>query len=58
MDSIFGDVAMNRVKFDAKQEYEYLANFRILQNSFKVHGIDKVRRKEVADVQRRARERV
>ncbi|POY71235.1 hypothetical protein BMF94_5547 [Rhodotorula taiwanensis] len=41
MDSIFGDVAMNRVKFDAKQEYEYLSNFRILQNSFKVHGIDK-----------------
>ncbi|KWU46764.1 hypothetical protein RHOSPDRAFT_31582 [Rhodotorula sp. JG-1b] len=41
IDSIFGDVPMNKVKFEAKQEYEYLSNFRILQNSFKVHGIDK-----------------
>ena len=44
VDSIFGDVAMAKVKMQAKQEYEYLANFRVLQNSFKVHGIDKVRR--------------
>lgn len=36
---------MNKVKMQAKQEYEYLANFRILQNSFKVHAIDKVRRR-------------
>lgn len=43
IDSIFGDVPMNKVKFEAKQEYEYLSNFRILQNSFKVHGVDKVR---------------
>lgn len=35
---------MNKVKFEAKQEYEYLSNFRILQNSFKVHSIDKVRK--------------
>ncbi|TNY18131.1 RP/EB family microtubule-associated protein [Rhodotorula diobovata] len=41
VDSIFGDVAMAKVKMQAKQEYEYLANFRVLQNSFKVHGIDK-----------------
>ncbi|GAA5846825.1 hypothetical protein JCM9279_004455 [Rhodotorula babjevae] len=41
IDSIFGDVPMNKVKMQAKQEYEYLANFRILQNSFKVHAIDK-----------------
>ncbi|BGP52769.1 microtubule integrity protein mal3 [Rhodotorula sphaerocarpa] len=41
IDSIFGDVPMNRVKFEAKQEYEYLANYRILQNSFKIHSIDK-----------------
>ncbi|GAA5945522.1 hypothetical protein JCM3775_004188 [Rhodotorula graminis] len=41
IDSIFGDVAMNKVKMQAKQEYEYLANFRVLQNSFKVHAIDK-----------------
>lgn len=26
----------------AKQEYEFLGNFRVLQNSFKAHGIDKV----------------
>lgn len=44
IDSIFGDVPMNRVKFEAKQEYEYLANYRILQNSFKIHSIDKVSR--------------
>ncbi|GAA5891891.1 hypothetical protein JCM8208_002925 [Rhodotorula glutinis] len=41
IDSIFGDVPMNKVKMQAKQEYEYLANFRILQNSFKTHAIDK-----------------
>ncbi|BGP36244.1 microtubule integrity protein mal3 [Rhodotorula kratochvilovae] len=41
VDSIFGDVAMSKVKMQAKQEYEYLSNFRILQNSFKAHGIDK-----------------
>ncbi|GAA6047535.1 hypothetical protein JCM3770_005795 [Rhodotorula araucariae] len=41
VDSIFGDVPMNKVKMLAKQEYEYLANFRVLQNVFKAHGIDK-----------------
>jgi len=40
-DSIYGDVPMSRVKFNAKQEYEYLANFRILQNTFKAHKVDK-----------------
>lgn len=34
---------MSRVKFNAKQEYEYLANFKILQNHFKAKKIDKVR---------------
>ncbi|GAA6018674.1 hypothetical protein JCM10207_009005 [Rhodosporidiobolus poonsookiae] len=40
-DTIFGDVPMGKVKMAAKQEYEYLGNFRVLQNSFKAHGIDK-----------------
>lgn len=33
---------MHRVKFDAKMEYEYLDNFKILQKSFKSNGVDKV----------------
>ena len=33
---------MSRVKFAAKQEYEYLENYKVLQNAFKVHKIDKV----------------
>lgn len=34
---------MQRIKFNAKHEYEYLDNFKILQKSFKQHKIDKVR---------------
>lgn len=34
---------MTRVKMNAKHEYEYLANFKVLQNAFKVKKIDKVR---------------
>lgn len=34
---------MARVKMNAKQEYEYLGNFKVLQNVFKSHKIDKVR---------------
>ncbi|KZO96802.1 hypothetical protein CALVIDRAFT_514092 [Calocera viscosa TUFC12733] len=41
MDSIYGDVPMTRVKMNAKHEYEYLANFKILQNVFKAKKIDK-----------------
>ncbi|GAA5836078.1 hypothetical protein JCM11251_007363 [Rhodosporidiobolus azoricus] len=41
VDTIFGDVPMTKVKMGAKQEYEYLGNFRVLQNVFKAHGIDK-----------------
>lgn len=33
---------MHRVKMSAKQEYEYLANFKVLQNIFKAKKIDKV----------------
>lgn len=41
IDSIYGDVPMGRVKMNAKHEYEYLANFKILQNTFKAKKIDK-----------------
>jgi len=32
---------MTRVKMDAKMEYQYIANFKILQTAFKQHKIDK-----------------
>ncbi|KAL1993564.1 hypothetical protein VTN49DRAFT_2233 [Thermomyces lanuginosus] len=40
-DSIFMDVPMSRVKFNVNTEYAYLQNFKILQNTFTKHGIDK-----------------
>ncbi|KAF2267856.1 hypothetical protein CC78DRAFT_511621 [Lojkania enalia] len=40
-DSIFMDVPMSRVKFDANTEYGYLQNFKILQNIFAKHSIDR-----------------
>ncbi|GAA5923637.1 microtubule-binding protein BIM1 [Sporobolomyces koalae] len=39
-DSIYQDLPMSRVKFDAKV-HEYLHNYKILQASFKKHGLDK-----------------
>jgi hypothetical protein len=33
---------MNRVKMNAKHEYEFIANFKVLQTFFKSHKIDKV----------------
>lgn len=33
---------MTRVKMNAKHEYEFLANFKVLQNFFKSKKIDKV----------------
>ncbi|KAL7414490.1 calponin homology domain-containing protein [Mrakia frigida] len=41
LDSIYGDVPMSRVNFAARQEYEYINNFKILQNYFKTKKIDK-----------------
>ncbi|KAF2275809.1 uncharacterized protein EI97DRAFT_458823 [Westerdykella ornata] len=40
-DSIFYDVPMSRVKFNANTEYAYLQNFKILQNVFTRHNIDR-----------------
>ncbi|KAH7136050.1 calponin homology domain-containing protein [Dendryphion nanum] len=41
-DSIYYDVPMSRVKFNANTEYAYLQNFKILQNVFTKHHIDKI----------------
>ncbi|KAJ6556795.1 calponin homology domain-containing protein [Mycena vulgaris] len=41
LDSIYLDVPMARVKMAAKQEYEYVANYKIMQNIFKAKKIDK-----------------
>ncbi|KAI8922534.1 microtubule binding protein [Powellomyces hirtus] len=40
IDSIYRDLPMNKVKFNSKQEYEYVANFKVLQNAFDKHKID------------------
>ncbi|RDB15272.1 Protein BIM1 [Hypsizygus marmoreus] len=41
LDSIYGDLPMNRVKMNAKHEYEFVANFKVMQNVFKAKKIDK-----------------
>ncbi|KAM3068677.1 microtubule integrity protein mal3 [Clarireedia jacksonii] len=40
-DSIFLDVPMAKVKFNVNTEYAYLQNFKILQNCFTRHQIDR-----------------
>ncbi|KND05184.1 microtubule-binding protein BIM1 [Spizellomyces punctatus DAOM BR117] len=40
MDSIYQNVPLSKVKFQAKHEYEYVANFKILQTVFDKHKID------------------
>ncbi|KAA1472292.1 hypothetical protein DENSPDRAFT_838515 [Dentipellis sp. KUC8613] len=41
LDSIYGDVPMTRVKMNAKHEYEFIANFKVMQNIFKTKRIEK-----------------
>ncbi|AEO58164.1 hypothetical protein MYCTH_2305340 [Thermothelomyces thermophilus ATCC 42464] len=40
-DSIFLDVPMSRVKFNVNTEYAYIQNFKILQNTFTKHNIER-----------------
>ncbi|KAI1102927.1 calponin homology domain-containing protein [Jackrogersella minutella] len=40
-DSIFLDVPMSRVKFNVNTEYAYIQNFKVLQNTFAKHRVDK-----------------
>ncbi|KAK9467046.1 calponin homology domain-containing protein [Lipomyces arxii] len=40
-DSIYGDVPMAKVKFNVNSEYQYIANFKVLQSVFLHHKIDK-----------------
>lgn len=46
-----GDVPMTRVKMNAKHEYEYIANLKVMQNVFKAKKIDKVRDRNLSCVQ-------
>lgn len=41
MDSVYGDVPMHRVKFNATAEYEFHTNYKILQSCFARHAIEK-----------------
>ncbi|XP_065183473.1 microtubule-associated protein RP/EB family member 1-like [Sycon ciliatum] len=43
MDMMFpACLSLKKVKFNAKMEHEYVANFKILQTSFKKTGVDKI----------------
>ncbi|KAJ3339522.1 hypothetical protein HDU93_008053 [Gonapodya sp. JEL0774] len=41
LDSIFGDLPVKKCKFDSRQEFEYITNYKVLQEAFHKHGIDK-----------------
>ncbi|ODV89301.1 hypothetical protein CANCADRAFT_14921, partial [Tortispora caseinolytica NRRL Y-17796] len=40
IDSIYGDVPMSKVKFNASSEYQYINNYKVLQAAFLKHNID------------------
>ncbi|CAK7274370.1 microtubule integrity protein mal3 [Sporothrix epigloea] len=40
-DSIFLDIPMSRVKFNVNSEYAYIQNFKVLQNCFQKHQVDR-----------------
>lgn len=42
MDSIYNDIPMHRVKFNATAEYEFHTNYKILQSCFARHKIEKI----------------
>ncbi|KAH9059889.1 calponin homology domain-containing protein [Lactarius vividus] len=41
LDSIYLDIPMTRVKMNARHEYEFIANFKVMQNVFKAKRIEK-----------------
>ncbi|KAA8898920.1 calponin homology domain-containing protein [Sphaerosporella brunnea] len=41
LDSIYGDVPMHKIKFNARAEYEYINNFKVLTVYFAQKGIDR-----------------
>ena len=40
--AVAGCIAVKKVKFDAKQEYEFIENFKLLQSACNKKGVDKV----------------
>ncbi|KAJ3403113.1 hypothetical protein HDU80_004462 [Chytriomyces hyalinus] len=41
IDSIYGTVPITRIKFDTKNEYDYVSNYKILQAVFNKHKIER-----------------
>lgn len=42
LNSIYGDLPVHKVNFKAIHEYEYVHNFKVLQEAFTRHRIDRV----------------
>ncbi len=38
-----GSVALHKLRWAARLEPEYIANFKVLQDAFQKHGIERVR---------------